>query len=271
MCTWPQVPANRSMPRTTTGRGTPLSTLHRPGSQPHRPCAKAFISAPIWHIPLTSKPTIPGASSLTSFLHMEFEPTSAGEIVRLDMIVRSSPASAPFQTRRSPCQPEATSISFSTARPSPPPIRDSPSPAARARASRLTYSEALYDKDQHKGDRDEWTTARPSASPTAFCPTAASIAAFEPLWWRTWRYLDLDIQTAAEPLHLESLTANFTAYPVQGARHLPIPRPGARTKSGRSVGAPHASTPMKPTWTRPTTSSSSTWATRASRRSSLTP
>jgi hypothetical protein len=38
---------------------------------------------------------------------------------------------------------------------------------------------------------------------------------FTPLWWRTWRYLDLDIQTADEPLTLESLTANFTAYPFQ--------------------------------------------------------
>ena len=36
-----------------------------------------------------------------------------------------------------------------------------------------------------------------------------------PLWWRTWRYLDLDIQTAADPLTLESLTANFTAYPFE--------------------------------------------------------
>ena len=41
------------------------------------------------------------------------------------------------------------------------------------------------------------------------------IASFEPLWWRTWRYLDLDIRTADEPLQLESLTAKFTAYPFE--------------------------------------------------------
>src|SRR5208282_2288698 len=32
---------------------------------------------------------------------------------------------------------------------------------------------------------------------------------------RTWRYLDLDIETADEPLQLESLAAYFTAYPFE--------------------------------------------------------
>ena len=36
-----------------------------------------------------------------------------------------------------------------------------------------------------------------------------------PLWWRTWRYLDLDITTGSEPLTLESLKAYFTAYPFE--------------------------------------------------------
>ena len=42
----------------------------------------------------------------------------------------------------------------------------------------LTYSEALYDKAGHKGDRDrsEPSRARPSASPTASSPTAAPTA-----------------------------------------------------------------------------------------------
>ncbi len=36
-----------------------------------------------------------------------------------------------------------------------------------------------------------------------------------PLWWRTWRYLDLDITTGSDPLTLESLKAHFTAYPFE--------------------------------------------------------
>ena len=36
---------------------------------------------------------------------------------------------------------------------------------------------------------------------------------FEPLWWRTWRYLQIEVTTKSEPLKLESLRAWFSAYP----------------------------------------------------------
>jgi hypothetical protein len=79
----------------------------------------------------------------------------------------------------------------------------------------LTYSEALYDKDLHKGDRDEVADRKALGLTDSFLPDGGAHRAFEPLWWRTWRYLDLDITTGDEPLTLESLTANFTAYPFQ--------------------------------------------------------
>jgi len=80
---------------------------------------------------------------------------------------------------------------------------------------RLTYAEALYDKDQHKGDRDAVDDRVALGITDSFLPDGGFHRSFEPLWWRTWRYLDLDIETAREPLQLESLTANFTAYPFQ--------------------------------------------------------
>ncbi len=80
---------------------------------------------------------------------------------------------------------------------------------------RLTYSEALYDKDQHKGDRDAVENRTALGLTDSFLPDGGDHRTFEPLWWRTWRYLDLDIETAAEPLTLESLTADFTAYPFK--------------------------------------------------------
>jgi hypothetical protein len=79
----------------------------------------------------------------------------------------------------------------------------------------LTYAEALYDKDLHKGDRDEVADRAALGLTDGFLPDGGMHRSFEPLWWRTWRYLDLDIQTAAEPLQLESLTASFTAYPFK--------------------------------------------------------
>jgi hypothetical protein len=80
---------------------------------------------------------------------------------------------------------------------------------------RLTYAEALYDKNQHKGDRDEVGDRAALGMTDSFLPDGGAHRWFQPLWWRTWRYLDLDIQTAGEPLELESLTAQFTAYPFE--------------------------------------------------------
>jgi len=99
---------------------------------------------------------------------------------------------------------------------------------------RITYSEALYDNKQQKADRDslEYTDAQGAIRPRTalgltdrFLPDGGAHRVFEPLWWRTWRYLDLDIETADEPLTLESLTASFTAYPFkeQASFHSPDP------------------------------------------------
>ena len=80
---------------------------------------------------------------------------------------------------------------------------------------RLTYSEALYDKDQHKADRDAVEDRQALGLTDSFLPDGGSHRTFMPLWWRTWRYLDLDITTGSDPLTLESLRAWFTAYPFE--------------------------------------------------------
>jgi len=94
----------------------------------------------------------------------------------------------------------------------------------------LTYAEALYDDKLHKGDRDAITfgdeLVRKALGLTdSFLPDGGPSRTFEPLWWRTWRYLDLDITTAADPLTLDSLTAQFTAYPFleRASFHAPDP------------------------------------------------
>ncbi|WP_109484546.1 alpha-L-rhamnosidase C-terminal domain-containing protein [Occallatibacter savannae] len=88
----------------------------------------------------------------------------------------------------------------------------------------LTYSEALYDDKRHKGDRDaaDYTDSSGVRHPRkalgltdSFLPDGGQHRTFMPLWWRTWRYLDLDITTGSEPLTLDSLKAYFTAYPFE--------------------------------------------------------
>ena len=89
---------------------------------------------------------------------------------------------------------------------------------------RFTYAEALYDKDQHKADRDaiDFIDSRGVKQyrqalglSDSFLPDGGTHRTFMPLWWRTWRYLDLDITTGPEPITLESLRAWFTAYPFE--------------------------------------------------------
>jgi alpha-L-rhamnosidase len=89
----------------------------------------------------------------------------------------------------------------------------------------LTYAEALYDKDLHKGDRDEVGDRKALGLTDSFLPDGAHHRTFEPLWWRTWRYLDLDITTGDEPLTLDSLTARFTAYPFEERASFTAPDP----------------------------------------------
>ena len=139
---------------------------------------------------------------------MEYSPTSTGEAVRTDFpALRGFPSSAVSV-------PAATHVhllldrkTLTTAYPL---LTVSGGKGARIT---LTYAEALYDKDKHKGDRDDVGDRTAHGLSDSFLPDGGAHRSFEPLWWRTWRYLDLDIQTAAEPLQLESFTANFTAYP----------------------------------------------------------
>ena len=98
----------------------------------------------------------------------------------------------------------------------------------------ITYSEALYDKDMHKGDRDALTyiDAQGVTHPREahglkdeFLPDGGDKRVFQPLWWRAWRYMDVDIQTGDQPLTLDSLTAQFTAYPFEQKASFESPDP----------------------------------------------
>jgi len=90
---------------------------------------------------------------------------------------------------------------------------------------RISYAEALFDKNMHKGDRDEVGDRQARGLKDSFLPDGGLHRTFEPLWWRTWRYLDLDIETTGEPLTLESLTAAFTAYPFDQRATFSSPDP----------------------------------------------
>jgi hypothetical protein len=79
---------------------------------------------------------------------------------------------------------------------------------------RLTYAEALVDDQGEKGNRDEIAGKHIEGVVDEFLPSGAEVArAFTPLSWRTWRYLQLDVETADEPVDIEGLRTWFSAYP----------------------------------------------------------
>jgi alpha-L-rhamnosidase len=80
---------------------------------------------------------------------------------------------------------------------------------------RLTYAEALVNRAGEKDNRNEIDGKHIVGVFDEFLPDGSEGRRFMPLGWRTWRYLQLDINTADQPLRIEKLASWFTAYPFQ--------------------------------------------------------
>jgi alpha-L-rhamnosidase len=78
----------------------------------------------------------------------------------------------------------------------------------------LTYAEAL-NKGGEKGNRNEIEGKEIRGIEDRFQPDGGQHRTFRPLWWRTFRYLQLDVETGGEPLIIEDLRSRFTAYPFK--------------------------------------------------------
>ena len=77
----------------------------------------------------------------------------------------------------------------------------------------LTYSEALYDAKGEKGNRNEIEGRHIEGLEDDFISGGGENRSYSPLWWRTWRYLQVDVTTHDAPLRLDKLQAWFSAYP----------------------------------------------------------
>jgi alpha-L-rhamnosidase len=79
----------------------------------------------------------------------------------------------------------------------------------------LTYSEALFDSRMQKGNRDEIEGRKIYGYSDTFLPDGGDNRAFSTLWFRTWRYLQMDIRTKDAPLTINDFYGRFTAYPFK--------------------------------------------------------
>jgi alpha-L-rhamnosidase len=78
---------------------------------------------------------------------------------------------------------------------------------------RISYQEALVKGAFDKGNRNEIEGKHLLGLSDLVLPDGGAGRVFEPLWWRTWRFLELEIETAAEPLVIDRLEAFATGFP----------------------------------------------------------
>jgi len=85
----------------------------------------------------------------------------------------------------------------------------------RGSVVRLTYAEALYDRDGAKGNRNEVAGKEIVGVYDELVPDGKTARSFSPLWWRSWRFVEVAVKTAGEPLTLEGLHTFATGFPME--------------------------------------------------------
>ena len=80
---------------------------------------------------------------------------------------------------------------------------------------RITYAEALFDASGHKDNRNDTTGKKIRGVYDEFLPDGGAHRVFSPLWWRAYRYVQIDLRTGDDPLTLEDFRGYFTAYPFK--------------------------------------------------------
>jgi len=79
---------------------------------------------------------------------------------------------------------------------------------------KATYAESLW-KDRQKGNRNEAEGREIVGYHDEFLPDCGKNRCFSTLWWRTFRYVQLDIETEKQPLTLEDFRVTYTGYPFE--------------------------------------------------------
>ncbi|MDF1576499.1 MAG: family 78 glycoside hydrolase catalytic domain [Bacteroidales bacterium] len=80
---------------------------------------------------------------------------------------------------------------------------------------RLTYAESLRHPDGSKGNRDQTEGKEILGYHDLILPDGGAHRSFQPLWLRTWRYVQVDIVCAEDPLIIHDFYGDFSAYPFR--------------------------------------------------------
>jgi alpha-L-rhamnosidase len=139
---------------------------------------------------------------------MEYSDLSVGRIVRVEGVapMDAFPATLPAHAKASILIDRET---MTTAYP------DLVVSGGKGASIKVTYAEALVDSSGNKRSRNDIANRTIVGLNDTFVTDGGAGRSWSPFWWREWRYLQLDIQTADEALSIDSLKAHFSAYPFQ--------------------------------------------------------
>ena len=80
----------------------------------------------------------------------------------------------------------------------------------------IRYAESLFQPGGWvKGNRNEVAGKEFKGDQDVFLPDGGAHRLWRPLWWRTWRYIELRVETAGEPLTVDGLTTTFEGLSVR--------------------------------------------------------
>ena len=79
----------------------------------------------------------------------------------------------------------------------------------------LQYAEGLFDEQMEKGNRNDIEGKSFIGRVDSLVCNGKDNQTFTPLKWRTYRYLQVSVKTAAEPLVINDLYGMFTGYPFE--------------------------------------------------------
>ncbi len=78
---------------------------------------------------------------------------------------------------------------------------------------KLTYAEALYDAEGNKGNRDVIEGKEISGARDSIISDGTADQLFTTMRYRTYRYLEIEVKTEAEPLVIQDISGMYTGYP----------------------------------------------------------
>jgi alpha-L-rhamnosidase len=82
-----------------------------------------------------------------------------------------------------------------------------------------TSAEALIDAKGQKGNRNEIDGRTVHGMKDVHRPDGGARRRFQTLYWRSYRYVQVDVETGDEPLRLHSVSGIFTGYPLVESGH----------------------------------------------------